>query len=264
MTRSIVAASAILIGGCAQILELPDDPKLISGSACSASAAPLPQFAHVRVHVCDWASPHCSAPVTGVAAQLCDFQDVDCQHPLLDRILDRDGVLEFDVPTARRDGAGFAGYLRLSSACEDTATCASSVQPTQLFFNPPIIRDTELSFPVAPAGFLTLLKENGIESDASHGVALIMALDCAGRSRPGVSYQLTPAPSRPVPLYFEHGVLSQSAVVTDRTGIGGFASIPQGFVTVEVASAIASSPYATVGVHVSSSYVTISTVVISE
>jgi hypothetical protein len=255
--------------GCAAIVDFPDDPQLVThaelpddpGWGClarpPAARTPGAAVAHVRVQACD-ALRGCLAPVTGLTARVCSKLDADCVSPLLADLSDVSGTFEFDVPTA---DAGFSGYMEVSAPlepctsplfgeagpllcalaphCDPQAPDASCSVPLYaralLFFNPPITAD--LPEPVvlsllSSAAMPGLVRAAGSDFDPTLGNLLVGANDCAGSRAAGIRYELSDSQSPITQLYMENGVLSNATDATDATGIGAFAGVPAGFLSV--------------------------------
>jgi hypothetical protein len=275
--------------GCAQIADLPDEPRVVVvdeqwGCLAERQQPSLPQVPEVRVMVqaCDFLSD-CTAPVTGITAKLCGKADVGCSHPLLSDIRDVDGTLEFDVPTGPD---GFDGYLSLSgpsALCTDqqvfglTSTlvcgllpecdparpddrCSSPVYaPSFLFFGAPIIGDRPpLSLPLVLAAALpAVLGAAGSVYDPALGNLIIAGADCTGARAAGIHYELARAQELATRLYMQSGVLSAVATETDISGVGVFVGLRPGFVDVAAYNA-AGEHIGNVGVQIAPSVLTYS------
>jgi hypothetical protein len=256
----------LLLLGCADILGVPDDPRVVETGPgrCLDSTASEPAVAaadaEVRVRTCDFITD-CTTDVTGLTAKLCDKRDVGCNQPRLSGITDQNGELKFRVPTA---GRGFDGYLRVDSGlayCTDTdafgkvagpVLCGltspqcdlaspdercyvTRFAPAMLFFNPPIVRDVARPLPLQmfpSSGLPAVIAAAGIQIDPTGGSFFLQALDCDGLPASGARFELSPHQNVVQPLYVDSGVVSSSATQTDSTGVGGFVGVPPGFVTV--------------------------------
>lgn len=262
-----VAAPLLLLSiGCADVLDLPSDPRVVKTGPwrCletegSAPAAPATD-AEVRVRTCDFITD-CTTDVTGLTAKLCDKRDVGCNQPRQTGIVDANGEFKFRVPTA---GGGFDGYLRVDSplayctdagafgavagpvlcgltspqcdlASPDERCYVTLFAPAMLFFNPPIVRDVEQPLPLQmfpSSGLPAVISAAGIRIDPAGGSLFLQALDCDGAPASGVSFKVAQHQDLVQPLYVDNGVVSSSATRTDGTGVGGFVGVPPGFVTV--------------------------------
>ena len=60
----------------------------------------------------------------------------------------------------------------------------------------------------------------------------LQALDCDGMPAAGISFKVIEHRDLVHSLYVDNGVVSSSATHTDASGVGGFISVPPGFVTV--------------------------------
>jgi hypothetical protein len=184
--RALSGALLLCLGGCKQILDVPDDPQLVGPKhegpwwCLDEPAATTPSdsdAALVKVQACNFVSPKCAEPVTDFTADLCGKLDVKCANPLQTGIRESGGALEFAVPTGGELGTGFDGYLRLrpkTANCTDTdafgevgpllcALLGAECDPTLpndpdcefpvfvsslLFFNPPVQKDVDRPIPL--------------------------------------------------------------------------------------------------------------------
>ena len=256
----------VALAGCADVLDIPDDPELVDSGPwrClghpEGTPAPVSGSAQVQVAACDFESESCKTPVTGLRARLCPSNvDTDCAEPLLVDIVDEGGLLSFSVPTPAE---GFGGYLEVESVTEmctnpslgaqSAVLCGLSPEcdPASpswacevplyaralLFFNPPIFDDTArpISLPLVPSAALPALSAAAHESplDRSAGNLLITALDCDGAPAAGVTYRIDRDEDRAAKLYLAQGNPTDAALRTDASGLGGFVGVPPGIVGV--------------------------------
>jgi hypothetical protein len=270
--RILPAGSTLLLLlafiGCADVLDIPSDPKLVATGpwrcltqpSLPVTGVPTVAQAMVSVHACDFISD-CTTAVTGLTAKLCDKKDVGCNSPRLSGITDTNGDLHFEVPTA---AGGFNGYLLVDSSvasCTDSdafgtvagsvlcslvapdcdlaapdARCSAKVfAPAMLFFNPPIVGDSATPLPLQlfPTSSLpSVLAAAGIAIDPTAGNLFIQALDCDGRPAADVTYKIGQYGNQVSSLYVTNGIVTTSATHTDATGVGGFVRVPPGFVSV--------------------------------
>jgi hypothetical protein len=290
--RLCIAATLFGLGlGCAQIAGLPDAPELVSDEPWSCltevrpTSAPLVASVRVRVRVCDFLSD-CTLPVTGLSAKLCGKPDIGCTEPLVSEIEDDDGTLEFDVPTGFD---GFEGYLWLSGPaafCSDPeafgvasatlcrlvpecdlespdARCMVPVYaPTFLFFDPPITEERSVvSLPlVRSAALPTLLGATGATFDATLGTLILAGTDCTGTRTAGIRYSLREPQEQAIQIYQRGGILSAAAEETDSSGVGIFAGLRPGYISVAAHDA-AGRHITDVGVQIAPFTITYSAVV---
>jgi hypothetical protein len=247
-----------VVTGCAEVLDIPDDPALIARGPWSCLSEPMDRpappapSAIVRVQACDFVSPACATPVTGLSARVCDKLDAFCAAPIVADLVDDIGLLEFEVPTPP---GGFDGYLEVTSASElctsaafgPTGPLLCAVSPacnpeapddncrvpiyarSLLFFNPPVTIDSfePQLLPLIPAAAIPdLVSAAGATLDPSMGNLFVTALDCEGHPAAGVRYSLD-APQG-TPLYVHDGMVSDTTLETDGTGVGGFLGVPSG------------------------------------
>lgn len=286
---AIVAFQALV--GCADLLDIPETNTLSlapSGpwrclSAPTDAVVPRAPRARVRFRVCDFIS-NCTMPVTGLQARLCDKLDIGCLNPRLTGISDTNGLIELEVPTGAR---GFDGYLQVFTAvapCFDTQVFGSAAQgllcqlapacdpstpteacnvpiysPAMWFFNPPVVADQEqpISLQLYPTAALPLvLDAAGGELVPGTGSVFMTVIDCDGQPASGISLEIAEYEDIADRLYFDSGVLSNTATQTDAAGVGGFIRIPPGFVEITGVDADG-VPMAKVGVQASSGFVTL-------
>jgi hypothetical protein len=285
-----LSAAIAALAGCAQVLDLPDTSTLSlapSGPwSCLENPAepPLPSSttASVSFQACDFIS-NCTLPVEGLHARLCDKLDVGCLSPRELDIQDSGGFVELPVPTGQR---GFDGYLEVSTGlarCYDTAvfgevapnvlcqfvpqcdraapSAACDVpiyQPVLWFFNPPVVADMETPIPLQlyPSASLPLvLDAAGGTIIPGTGAVFMTVIDCEGKPAAGIHLEIAEYGDVADALYFDSGVLSNTATKTDASGVGGFIHIPPGFVEITGLDA-EGVPVAKVGVQVSPVFVT--------
>lgn len=259
-TTPLYIALVTTLGGCAQLLELPDDPQLATESLCKDNPSPSGPFVHVRLSLCNWASPSCSHLVPNVRMQVCDRKDVACAAPLIAEQTDQGGVFEFDVPTLGAYGAGFDGYLRLTSACGESVDC-TPIQPTMYVFNPPLYGPLDMALPVVPQSVLPpLLGAAGASADPAKGMLLILAQDCLGKPVSGASLELLP-PAQGTALYLRGGIVSPGARATDDSGFGAFTGVAPGIASVTSRGQIRTS-LGEAGLYVAPGTITVSSIVI--
>jgi hypothetical protein len=291
VTRSVGGAAILLaLAGCSEVLDLPDSSTLSLAPAgpwrClqGASEAPAPRApsATVRFQACDFIS-NCTLPVRGLHARVCDKLDVGCLSPRQVDIQDRGGALEFSVPTGAR---GFDGYVEVSTAvarCYDTNTfgvaagdllcqlapecdraapsdaCNVPVYaPVLWFFNPPVVADQSdpIALQLYPYASLPLVIDAaGGSLVPGTGGVFMTVIDCDGKPAPGVTLQIAEYQDVASPLYFDSGVISNTATQTDESGVGGFIQIPPGFVEITAVTQ-EGVPVAKVGVQSNPVFVT--------
>jgi hypothetical protein len=233
------------------------DPWTCLGSEPAAQPT-IGRRAKVRVLACDFVS-NCAQPVTNLTAKVCRKRDVGCTNPIEQDLRDNDGVFEFDVDTT---GDGFDGYLDVSSTtavCTDKAAFGETgsmlcgllpnCNPEQpgdacqaptyahalVFFNPPVRQsfDKPQPVPLLPAAALpAIVGAAGATLDPTTGNLFITALDCALTPASGVTYSISEHQDKVTQLYVDRGVVSNTSLQTDSSGIGGFVGVPTGFAEV--------------------------------
>jgi hypothetical protein len=249
------------------VLDIPDDPQLVAtgpwrclSQAPSVTAMPAAGQAKVSVQACNFISD-CTTNASGLTARLCDKRDVGCINPRLSGLTDTNGEFTFQVPTA---GGGFDGYLLVDSqvaSCTDSGAfgavagktlcdlaapscdlaapdvrCSVKIYaPAMLFFNPPIVADSDTPLPLQlfpTSGLPAVIGAAGIQVNPAGGNLFIQALDCDGKPAAGVTYQLAQNGNQVSPLYIENGIVSVAVTHTDASGVGGFVGVSPGFVSV--------------------------------
>jgi hypothetical protein len=264
-SRCGLASLAAIQLGCAALVEIPDDPRLVASGPWDClsdlDSRPVPDVstARVRVRVCD-ALLGCSLPPQGLVAKICGKLDATCASPLPTTISYEGGVFEFNVSTGT---LGFDGYLDISgpvALCTDrgvfgdasSALCAMLPEcdpaspdlrcsiPVYLraraFFNPPIVADHEL----APLTLVTLAASLGIAQATgtmadprTTGSLLPTVLDCDGVPAEGVTFSMESPQADTIRLmYVENNIPSVTRDQTDVTGNGVFIGVPGGFASV--------------------------------
>jgi hypothetical protein len=283
----MVATASIMLfelAACANVLELADNPQLVETGPWRCVKAPVEpeppakDKAIVRVHVCNFVSSNCSEPVTGLTASLCNKRDVNCANPIRKDIEQVAGDFSFAVPTGGDLGVGFDGYLQIRSStafCTDesvfgpgaamlcglTAGCdpakpddrcrLPTYSPSMLFFNPPVRADLAepLLLPLIPtSAALSLTQAAGGDVDPTTGNVFITARDCDDKPAAGARFGMTSRNDDHVTiLYVSDGVISNSAVETDESGIGGLLGVPAGFSSIAGFAGVDDSPQAKFG-----------------
>jgi hypothetical protein len=269
LARALLSAALLSSTACSEVLDIPDDPKLVDGTdPWRCLGKPLPETvperdtASVSVHACNFVSSNCSATATGFTANLCDKKDVNCTNPIATNIGESAGDLQFDVPTGGVLGVGFDGYLQIAARTElctnkeffpesGQLLCALSGQacdtnpteacrypiyaPARLFFNPAIKSDvtTPIPLPLFPLDQVQpILTAANQPLDPTKGFVFITALDCNGTPAKDVSYSISRNDPSIAELYVAEGNISGGVSHTDETGLGGFLGVPAGFTEV--------------------------------
>ena len=269
VARAFASVTLLSVAGCAEVLDIPDDPKLVFQQRdpwrCLGNVpeppAPETEMATVLVQACNFISTNCATPVTGLTARLCDKLDVSCTNPINDNITDSGGRLSFDVVTGGVLGVGFDGYLQITPPTElctneavfgeagpllcslvgcdtqnpDDRCRVPTFAPSLLFFNPNIRADIvdPIPLPLVPTSALQpVLAAVGQTFDPTTGVLFISSRDCDGKPARGVSLAINQHQDVVSELYVVDGNISGTATQTDSSGLGGFIGVPAGFVEV--------------------------------
>lgn len=259
-----VGVLALCLSRCAELIDLPDSVELVEAGPWSCldslaqATAPSETSASVRVQACDFIN-NCATTVTGLQARVCAKRDVGCTNPIASGLTEQDGLFDFEVPTGE---SGFDGYLEVSSGvdlCTNTEVFGSAGPmlcglspscnpetpdencqvPTYaralLFFNPPIVGDAIAPLPLpllSTAGLPAVIEAAGASMDPASGNLFITAIDCDGAPAAGVTYSIGQHQEEVTQLYVDSGVVSDTILETDSSGIGGFVGVPPGFAEV--------------------------------
>ena len=260
-----VLSLACSLVGCGPLLDLPESPELVSVDEgpwqcldeAPSTQGPSSATARVQVQACDFIT-NCANPVTGLSARLCAKRDVGCTNPIVTDIHDEKGLLTVEVPTS---GTGFDGYLEVTApskpctdetfgqvgpmlcgllpGCDleapDEACDFATYVRALLFFNPPVTEDLSapMPLPLLPsAGLPSVVEAAGADLDPTTGNLFITAMDCEGKPAEGVTYGISQHQDKVTQLYVDDGVVSDTSLQTDESGIGGFVGVPPGFAEV--------------------------------
>jgi len=286
---AVTLLSCSALPSCAEVLDIPSTTSLELAPSdpwrCvndpGEPITPSGPTATARFRACDFISG-CTTPVTGLSARLCDKLDVGCNNPRITGILDSGGLLEVEVPTGPR---GFDGYLQVSTTvapcfdsgafgnaagflCQLAPTCDPAAPsaacdipiyfPVMWFFNPALMADLEEPIPLQlyPSAALPLILDAaGGEFAPGTGSVFMTVTDCDGKPAPGVTLEIAEHEDLAYPLYFDSGVVSNTATQTDSSGVGGFIRIPPGFVEITGVNSDG-EPLAKVGVQANATFVT--------
>jgi hypothetical protein len=270
LSLTAAAVSLLVQVGCADILDVAEDPQLVETGPWRcvkqpvAAKAPTKDRAVVRVRTCNFVSTNCSEPVTGLTASLCNKRDVNCEDPITTNLTDNAGEFSFSVPTGGPLGTGFDGFLQISSStalCSDESVFGPTgpkelcklapgcdpnkpdehcrlpaITPSLLFFNPPVRADfaqPQLVPLVPTAAVVTIPQAVGGAVDPTLGNVFITARDCDNSPAAGVRFAMTTHNDDHVTnLYLKDGVISNATMTTDVSGLGGMLGVPTGFSTV--------------------------------
>jgi hypothetical protein len=260
-TTTSCALLGLGLTGCAQVLDIPDDPEVVGRWRCLSEPLPAPvplaTTADVQVQACDFMD-NCTSKVGGMSARLCRQADVYCTNPVTEGIVDVEGLMTFTVPTPL---IGFNGYLEVTPStalCNDPVfgdfgqmlcglapncnleapddNCRVPIYARALFFfNPPIFNDTRQPMPLPllrAADIPIMLQAAGAQLNPATGNLFITALDCDGQPAAGVTYSMQQNPDLVTQLYVHGGLPNKEDLETDESGIGGFLGVPAGYANV--------------------------------
>jgi hypothetical protein len=267
---TLLCSMGIGLGGCAEVLDIPDDPKFErTGPWRCVDQGPTPsvppaETATVTFRACDFISG-CTRAVTGLSARLCDKLDVACLSPRSPVVMsDANGMITFQAPTPQQrpfdgymevippfalctdrasfgDAAGLICELARPQGCDPqnptpTPECFVPVySPVLWFFNPPVVGDFQspILLQLYPAAQLPpLIEAAGAQLDPTSSSVFLTAWDCDGNPVDGVTLSVPEHDDVVQPLYYNTGVIRAGLDETDSSGIGGFIKVPPGFVNV--------------------------------
>jgi hypothetical protein len=269
LRAALLCGFVLGLGGCAEILDIPDDPEFQEtgpwrcvDDTPPGAVAPNPT-ASVSFRVCDFISG-CTKMLPGVQARLCDKLDVACLNPRSAfTASDNNGLITVQVPTP--GGRPFDGYLEVIpplALCDDMTQFGAAAglvceiaapngcdpnnvtapqclvpvfSPVLWFFNPPVV--TDLAEPILlqlyPAAALPpLIEAAGAQIDPTRSSVFLTTWDCDGNPVEGVTLSVPEHDDEVLPLYYNTGVIRAGLDETDSSGIGGFIRVPAGFVNV--------------------------------
>jgi len=186
----------------------------------SCSAVPDATQAQVKYgfKVVDFLS---KKPPSKAVVKACRNSDVGCAEPVATwSDSGNTGVASFTLP------AGFFGFFEIMS----------DAVPALLYVTQPITQDAEnRDVPVLSTSTVQLLAQlAGFPYDASKGLALLEAMDCAGMPQGGVQFKASRGTADQ--FYLIDQVPSKDAQLTqydptDNTADGGFVNLDPGFIT---------------------------------
>jgi hypothetical protein len=270
MARALASAAVLSLAGCGELLDVPDDPRLLQSAPWDClgkprgNVLPVTDSAIVRVQACNFVSSKCSQPMTGLTVRMCDKLDLACANPI-QTATDNNGLLEFAVTTGGVLGVGFDGYLRIApplASCTNQAAFGSvgpmlcalagpacdqtlpndpecmfpTFVPALLFFNPPITAEiaNPIPLPLVPTGAaLSLAAAAGGAFNPTTGIVWVNSFDCEGAAAKDVALRIDKYQDVVTEMYMENGQVSITVSHTDESGVGGFIGVPAGLVNVE-------------------------------
>jgi hypothetical protein len=192
----------------------------------SVKAPPAPPAGNVTVTMSFFDEVSQTTPLSGIAVQACARLDVTCTSPLTNTTSDGQGNATIQIP------AGFDGYLEINGSTTVPALWYFSPAPTT---TPPPTTNGKYSLGLlTPQSFQQIAAAAGATVDPDAGHAITFALDCTatyGTFAPGMAFSCDKTTSETRNFYFVNGLPSTTAASTDTSGIGGFANLPPGVVT---------------------------------
>lgn len=114
----LLFALATGLYGCAEILDIPDDPKVDPRLAAEPATRCAPRApatvsnpeSKIWIKVCNYVDSSCKTTFSGLAAKVCYRRDIKCANPIKSVQQEANGEFRFTVPT------GFDGYIRIVSS----------------------------------------------------------------------------------------------------------------------------------------------------
>jgi len=165
----------------------------------------------------------------GLTVVPCAKLDFTCAKPLASAVTTGDdGSATLGLPD------GFDGYLDIQDP-KGTKT-----MPALWYFSPPPTASRTYAVGLlSPQSFTAIAGGVGTVIDGDAGHSFEYALDCTstyGTYARGVTFEATPA-GKSTGFYLINGIPNRGADQTDVAGIGGFANLPPGAVTVKASVA---------------------------
>jgi hypothetical protein len=159
----------------------------------------------------------------GISVRPCPKLDFSCTTPVGPAVkTDASGSATLDLP------AGFDGYLEIDNGTKTV--------PALWYFSPVPIKDGTYNVALlSPTSFDRIAAGVGATIDPNAGHAFIFALDCTstyGTFAAGMSFSSDQGSAETSAFYLINGIPSKKATATDASGVGGFANLPPGTVTV--------------------------------
>jgi hypothetical protein len=191
----------------------------------SAKAQPTAPSGNVSVTMSFYNPVSPTKHLSGITIRACPKLDVTCTNALPGTSTsDSQGNATLTVP------AGFDGYLEINGNGN-----GNSIVPALWYFSPfPVTDGTYNVGLFAQGDFQNIAQTSGATIDPSLGHSFAFALDCAeqyGSFTAGMSFDVDKKSTETRSFYLINGLPSTTATATDASGIGGFANLPTGIVT---------------------------------
>jgi len=192
------------------------------GCLGSVKAPPTPPAGNVAITMSFFDEVSPTTTLSGITVQACAKLDVNCANPLT-AVVTSDAQGDATLQVA----AGFDGYFQINGP---------TTVPALWYFSPLPVADERIALGLlAPSSFQSIAEAVGATIDPDAGHAINFALDCTatyGTFTSGMSFGADKTTSETRAFYFVNGLPSTTATATDTSGIGGFANLPPGVVTV--------------------------------
>jgi hypothetical protein len=166
-------------------------------------------------------------PVTQVTVDVCDKLDIGCvgTNPADPKGLTpgSDGTLQIQQ--------GFDGFVRVTSTLAETdPPDPQRVMSSRVYVGRPIVTppDTKAVQLLRRIDFNQLIPLSGTTADPTRGTAILLGVDCQGKSASGVRFETASADSQSVEFYLinQAPTTPPTATSTDADGFGGFFNLP--------------------------------------
>jgi hypothetical protein len=185
-------------------------------------APPTPPAGNVSITMSFYDEVSPTTQLSGITVTPCGKLDVTCAAPVASAATSDDsGNATLQIP------AGFDGYLEMNGP---------TTVPSLWYFSPAPVADASFTVGLLkPTNFAAIAQTVGASIDPDAGHAFNFALDCTdtfGKFLAGMSFSSNQTTSETFPFYFIDGLPDTKATATDTSGIGGFANLPTGAVTI--------------------------------
>jgi hypothetical protein len=166
-------------------------------------------------------------PVTTVTVDICDKLDPGCvgANPDLPKGLTpgADGMMHLSLPQ------GFDGFVRITDNSLPTDD-QQRIVDSRVYVGRPIVTppDTKAVQLLRRIDFNQLVPLSGTTADPTRGTAILLAVDCQGKSASGVRFETAGADAKSVQFYLinQAPTTPPTATSTDADGFGGFFNLP--------------------------------------
>jgi hypothetical protein len=156
------------------------------------------------------------APLANVPLVACNQNDLDCTAPIANATTGMNGTATLTVPVS------FSGYVQQTKRSDYTPA---------MYFMPAQLPDDGVlpNFPLIPsAAYSGLILALGTSDNRERGHAILIAHDCEGGTRAGITFTSPQADMASTQFYVRDEIPTTSATDTPPEGDGGYANLPAG------------------------------------